>query len=157
MNMNKKLHKIDKILIFVFELIILTLYHLCNVYIANLSELTTIIDAFVLLTSLPVFSIALVMIDYNELTLKEYQLSKLFLGFMIVLNGISLVNYLANPKGQNVFLIGSTIYFVFVLVLFFFFFIVKFSPILHELRLKDTTKNTTKNTKKEQLKKLSLK
>lgn len=149
MNMNKKLHKIDKILIFVFELIILTLYHLCNVYIANLSELTTIIDAFVLLTSLPVFSIALVMIDYNELTLKEYQLSKLFLGFMIVLNGISLVNYLVNPKGQNVFLIGSTIYFVLVL----FFFIVKFSPILHELRLKDTTKNT----KKEQLKKLSLK
>ena len=149
MNMNKKLHKIDKILIFVFELIILTLYHLCNVYIANLSELTTIIDASVLLTSLPVFSIALVMIDYNELTLKEYQLSKLFLGFMIVPNGISLVNYLTNPKGQNVFLIGSTIYFVLVL----FFFIVKFSPILHELRLKDTTKNT----KKEQLKKLSLK
>lgn len=149
MDKSKKLIWIDKILIFVFLPIILTLYHLCNVYIANLSELTTIIDAFALLTSLPVFSIALVMIDYNELTLKEYQLSKLFLGFMIVLNGISLVNYLANPKGQNLFLIGSTIYFVLVL----FFFIVKFSPILHELRLKDTMKNT----KKEQLKKLSLK
>lgn len=149
MNMNKKLHKIDKILIFIFVPIILTLYYLCNAYMANLSELTTIIDAFALLTSLPVFSIALVMIDYNELTLKEYQLSKLFLGFMIALNGISLVNYLVNPKDQNLFLIGSTIYFVLVL----FFFIVKFSPILHELRLKDTTKNT----KKEQLKKLSLK
>ena len=150
MDKTYKLSWVDQILIFVFASIILTLYHLCNVYIMNLSELTVIIDVFAILISFPIYTLVLVMIDYNELTLTKYQISKFIFVFFIILNGISLLNYLLNSQGLNLFIISTVIYFALIL----FLFIMKFSPVLHGLRMKNTI---TKTIKKEQLKRTNIK
>ena len=146
MNKTYKLVWIDQVLIFIFMAIILTLYHLFNVYVTNISKLFMIVDIIVLFFTIFIFGISLIDDQYNDFTLKTYQTPKLFLEFMIALNFISLFNPSNNYKDSNSFMIFSLICFALVL----FLFMAKFSPILHDLRIK-AIKN---NIKKEQIKKL---
>ena len=151
MDKSKKLIWIDKILIFVFLSIILTLYHFCNVYIMNLSNVIITIDIPVLITLSIIYFIATFNYDYynDKTTLKEYQIYKLIFAFVITLNSILLFNYSANHKDANSVIIFTIIYFALIL----FIHIIKFSPILNELRIKASAKNI----KKEQFNKLNLK
>lgn len=149
MDKSKKLIWIDKILIFVFLSIILTLYYFCNVYIINLSNVVITIDIPVLITLSIIYFIATFNCDYydDKITLKEYQIYKIIFAFVIVLNSILLFNYSANHKDAYSVIIFTIIYFALIL----FIHIIKFSPILNKLRIKANDKNI----RKEQFNKLN--
>lgn len=98
MNKNIKLSLADKLVIFIFGSIILTLYYFANTYLMNLASMIIIFDGIVFLIGFSVmFSVAVIDgFNYNNATLQDYQILKLVLLFIIALNGISLLTYQSN-------------------------------------------------------------
>ena len=150
MNKNIKLSWADKLVIFIFGSIILTLYYFTNTYLINLASMIIIFDGMVFLIGFSVmFSVAVTdRFNYNNATLQNYQILKLILLFIIALNAISLLTYQSNFLVANKVIIGS----ILVLFLILCFFILCYSPILHKIRI--NTKNP--KTKPKKMKKVNL-
>lgn len=144
MNMKYKLVWIDYILIIFFALLIFGLYYYINVYVMNLSEIISFLDILAIGLISYVYGDAIFHIKINELCLIHYQIGKLILLFIIILNGISLTTFSSHTNYANGIINFIIIYFIFIL----FLIIVKFSPIINKIR---------KNAKNPKSKKLNLK
>lgn len=151
MDADDRLVWFDKLLIFIFCTVILSVYHYVNFYVINLSGLMFVIDVII---GLIVFCLLITIGDpiFEDFTFIDYQLIKIALSFLIILHGISLFTYSSNNYQVNLVIIGTLIFLTFILFILF----ITGSPTVDEIQM--NAKNTKiKNEKIEHFKKVKLK
>ena len=151
MDVDDRLIWFDKLLIFIFCTVILSVYYYVNFYLINLSGLMFIIDVII---GLIVFCLLITIGDpiFEDFTFIDYQLIKIILSFLIILHGISLFTYSSNNQQVNLVIIGTLICLTFMLFILF----ITGSPTIDEIQM--NAKNAKiKNEKIEHFKNVKLK